>query len=92
MAGFEPVFFSQSFWYGSNSFKQPDIYYPGGTAMTTNPTCRCGADHHSHLCMLKSNGLYDEIAKVSSDPKFYCFTCGGEAHCADNLCEPAPIE
>ena len=42
--------------------------------------------------MLRSNGLYDEIAKVSSDPNFYCFICGGEANCADNLCEPAPIE
>jgi hypothetical protein len=42
--------------------------------------------------MLRSNGLYDEIAKISSDPKFYCFTCGGEANCSENLCEPAPIE
>jgi hypothetical protein len=42
--------------------------------------------------MLRSNGLHDEIAKVTSDSKFYCFICGGEANCSDNLCEPAKIE
>jgi hypothetical protein len=42
--------------------------------------------------MLRSNGLQDEIATVTSDPKFYCFTCGGEANCAENLCDPAKIE
>ncbi|MDD2581883.1 MAG: hypothetical protein PHR66_07815 [Desulfuromonadaceae bacterium] len=60
--------------------------------MTTKTTCRCGAEHHGHLCMLKSNGQHDEIARISSDPKFYCFICGGEANCAENLCEPTPIE
>jgi hypothetical protein len=54
--------------------------------------CTCGADHHGHLCMLRSNGLHDEISKITIDPKFYCFTCGGEADCAENLCEPAKIE
>jgi hypothetical protein len=52
----------------------------------------CDTDHHGHLCMLRSNGLHGEIAGITSDPKFYCFTCGGEANCADNLCEPAKIE
>jgi len=66
--------------------------FTGGKMTTTKATCRCGAEHHGHLCMLRSNGLHDEIAKISSDPKFYCFTCGGEANCAENLCEPAPIE
>ena len=54
--------------------------------------CTCGADHHGHLCMLRSNGMHDEIARVTLDPRYYCFTCGGEAHCAENLCEPAKIE
>lgn len=54
--------------------------------------CSCGANHHGHMCMLKSNGLTEEIRKVTSDPRFYCFTCGAEANCADNLCEPAPLE
>ena len=74
----------------------PDItritLHSGGITMTTQSPCHCGADHHGHLCMLRSNGLHEEIAQVSSDPKFYCFTCGGEANCAENLCDPAPIE
>jgi hypothetical protein len=59
--------------------------------MESQNTCRCGADHHGHLCLLRSNGLNDEIARITSDPKYYCFTCGGEADCAENLCEPAAI-
>lgn len=59
--------------------------------MENRTTCRCGSDTHSHLCMLRSNGMNDEIARVTDDPKFYCFTCGGEANCAENLCEPAEI-
>jgi hypothetical protein len=60
--------------------------------MDNQTKCTCGADHHGHLCMLRSNGIYDEIARVTLDPRYYCFTCGGEAHCAENLCEPAKIE
>jgi hypothetical protein len=41
--------------------------------------------------MLRSNGKTDEIAHITTNPKFYCFTCGAEANCAENLCEPAPI-
>jgi hypothetical protein len=59
--------------------------------MEETKKCRCGADHHGHLCMLKSNGLLDEVARVTNEPKFYCFTCGGEANCAEILCEPAPL-
>jgi hypothetical protein len=60
--------------------------------MGNQTKCRCGSDEHAHLCMLRSNGLHDEIARITSDPKFYCFTCGGEANCGDNLCEPTEIE
>lgn len=60
--------------------------------MESKTTCRCGSEDHAHLCMLRSNGKYDEIASITSEPKFYCFTCAGEANCAENLCEPAPIE
>jgi len=55
-------------------------------------TCTCGDTTHAHLCMLRSNGKHEEIAIITSNPKYYCFTCGGEANCAENLCEPAPIE
>lgn len=59
--------------------------------MEKNGKCSCEADHHGHLCMLRSNGLFDEVAKITNDPKFYCFICGEEANCADNLCQPAPL-
>ena len=58
----------------------------------TSATCRCGKTDHSHMCMLRSNGKTEEIARITTDPKFYCFTCAAEANCADNLCEPAPIK
>jgi hypothetical protein len=64
----------------------------GGVKMDNQTKCTCGADHHGHLCMLRSNGKHDEIARITRDPKYYCFTCGGETDCADNLCEPAKIE
>jgi len=58
----------------------------------TSATCQCGTTDHSHMCMLRSNGKTEEIARITTDPKFYCFTCAAEANCAENLCEPAPIE
>ncbi|MBL0225653.1 MAG: hypothetical protein IPQ16_08800 [Geobacteraceae bacterium] len=60
--------------------------------MAEEMKCTCGAAHHGHLCMLRSAGKLDEIARISTDPEFYCFTCGGEADCAENLCEPVKIE
>jgi hypothetical protein len=60
--------------------------------MEDQKKCTCGVDHHGHLCMLRSNGMLDEISRVTSSPRYYCFTCGGEANCAENLCEPAKIE
>lgn len=60
--------------------------------MENQTTCRCGSKEHAHLCMLRSNGKHDEISRITTVPKFYCFTCGGETNCAENLCEPAPIE
>lgn len=60
--------------------------------MENHKKCNCGADHHGHLCMLRSNGMNEEISRVTSDPKFYCFTCGSEANCAENLCGPVKIE
>ncbi len=60
--------------------------------MGNKPKCRCGSDEHAHLCMLRSNLLHDEIERITSKPEFYCFICGGEANCADNVCEPAQIK
>lgn len=60
--------------------------------MDKQKKCNCEGEHHGHLCMLRSNGLQEEINKVTSNPKFYCFTCGGEANCSENLCDPAKID
>lgn len=54
-------------------------------------TCTCGDTEHAHLCMLRSNSLLEKIAEITTSPRYYCFVCGGEANCAENLCEPAPI-
>jgi len=63
-----------------------------GEKMENQKKCTCGAEHQGHMCMLKSNGKLDEIAIVTSAPEFYCFTCGSEANCAENLCVPTKIE
>ncbi|MCM0081426.1 hypothetical protein L4X63_07475 [Geomonas sp. Red32] len=55
-------------------------------------TCRCGAKHTGHICMLKSKGLVEEIAHITDQPTVVCFTCGAEANTADNVCAPMPIE
>ena len=60
--------------------------------MDNSANCSCSGHHHAHMCMLKSNGNTEEIKKITTEPKFYCFTCAAEANCAENLCEPAPIE
>ncbi|MBT1071748.1 hypothetical protein [Pelotalea chapellei] len=60
--------------------------------MEKNIQCSCQGNHHAHMCMLKSSGNREEIEKITSDPKFYCFTCAAEANCAENLCAPAPIQ
>lgn len=54
--------------------------------------CTCAEKHHGHLCVLHSEGLTDEIAKVTDTPTVVCFICGREANCADNVCSPMAIE
>lgn len=60
--------------------------------MENRTHCNCKEHHHSHICMLKSSGNTEEINKVTTDPKFYCFTCAAEANCAENLCDPVKVE
>lgn len=60
--------------------------------MESAETCRCGAKHTGHICMLKSRGLNTEIAHVTDQPTVVCFTCGAEANSAENVCAPMPIE
>ena len=60
--------------------------------MASTTTCGCGATHTGHICMLKSQGLAEEIAHISDKPTVVCFTCGTEANAAENVCAPMPIE
>jgi len=60
--------------------------------MESSKTCRCGATHTGHICMLKSAGRLEEVAHITSQPTVVCFTCGAEANAADNVCSPMPLE
>ena len=44
------------------------------------------------MCMLRSNGKTEEIARITTDPKFYCFTCAAEANCAETSVNRRPSE
>jgi hypothetical protein len=59
--------------------------------MTESNDCQCGSKHTGHICMLKSRGLREEIAHITTNPKVVCFTCGAEANSAENVCAPMPI-
>ena len=42
-----------------------DTKHGGNKLMENQTKCRCGNMEHAHLCMLRSNGLYDEIARIT---------------------------
>ena len=54
--------------------------------------CKESAEHKGHLCVLASEGKFDEIRTLVTDPKFLCFNCGRVADAAHNLCNPMPLE
>ena len=54
--------------------------------------CKCGEKHTGHLCVLTSKGMTKEIADITDAPTVVCFNCGREANCAENVCNPMPIE
>lgn len=60
--------------------------------MASEPTCGCGKTHSGHICLLKSQGLTEEIEHVTNKPTVACFMCGAEANSADHVCEPVPLE
>ena len=60
--------------------------------MESTATCHCGIKHSGHICLLKSQGLTQEIAHISDKPTVVCFTCGAEANSPENVCNPAPLE
>lgn len=55
-----------------------------------NPVCK--GDHKGHLCVLASEGRFNEIKKLAARPAYICFNCGRVADCAKNLCNPMPLE
>lgn len=60
--------------------------------MAAETTCHCGAKHTGHICMLKSQGLTQDIAHLTDHPTVACFTCGAEANAPDNVCAPVEIK
>jgi hypothetical protein len=53
----------------------------------------CRSEHHSgHLCVLASEGFFDKIKDLVKDPQYICFNCGRVADCAENLCNPMPLD
>jgi hypothetical protein len=52
----------------------------------------CKGDHPCHLCMLASKDLFEEIKKLTKNPKHICFNCGRVADSSKNLCNPMPLD
>ena len=52
----------------------------------------CKGDHQGHICLLASKDMFEEIKKLTRDPKFICFNCGRVADSETNLCNPMPNE
>jgi hypothetical protein len=53
---------------------------------------KCSGKHSGHLCVLASDGKFEEIKKLARSPKQICFNCGRVADSAKNLCNPMPLE
>ena len=51
---------------------------------------KCAGDHSGHICVLASNGKFDQIKQITRDPKFICVNCGRVADSDTNLCNPMP--
>ena len=56
------------------------------------PKCKGGRGHKGHLCVLASEGRFEEIKGLAAKPKFICFNCGRAANSKTNLCNPMPID
>jgi hypothetical protein len=50
----------------------------------------CKGEHPGHICVLASQGKFDEIREFKREPLFICFNCGRVAHSEKNLCNPMP--
>jgi hypothetical protein len=52
---------------------------------------KCIGKHSGHLCVLASDGKFEEIKKLARQPKHICFNCGRVADSDKNLCNPMPL-
>ena len=50
------------------------------------------AGHKGHLCVLASEGKFDEIKTLVENPKYMCFNCGRVSDSKRNLCNPMPLK
>lgn len=53
---------------------------------------KCEGDHTGHLCLLAGKEMFEEIKKLTRNPKFICFNCGRVADCERNVCNPMPLD
>ena len=55
-------------------------------------TAKCDCKNHKgHLCVLASEGKFEEIKNIVKSPRFVCFNCGRVADSDKNLCNPMPL-
>jgi hypothetical protein len=52
----------------------------------------CSGDHSGHICVLASEGKFEEIKGLTKNPEYICFNCGRVADCKENLCNPMPLK
>jgi hypothetical protein len=55
-------------------------------------SCKQGQGHTGHLCVLASEGRFDDIKELVDHPQFMCFNCGRVAESDKNLCNPMPLK
>jgi hypothetical protein len=54
--------------------------------------CKHEHGHPGHICVLASEGNFDEIKQITKAPKFICFNCGRVADREGNLCNAMPLK
>ncbi|MBI5657695.1 MAG: hypothetical protein GJT30_16190 [Geobacter sp.] len=59
--------------------------------MSEEKKCTNEKGHQGHICVLRSLGLADEIARLTVNPTHVCFTCGTEVNNPANVCAPMPL-
>ena len=52
----------------------------------------CKGQHSGHICILASEGKFDQIKEITQKPKHICFNCGRVADSEKNLCNPMPLK